>query len=374
MGYEIYLIFLTLTILSYGLGPVIFAFFTERVVSKRKLMLFSVVYTFLIWMAWVSVNYALNGDGKVESNTGPAFLWGIIFYWIAKKRMRSEGRIWERPRQEEPKGPATEEGLKALTHLSDKKEQANSNKIVPMKQDMNDSKPDEHTSSLVLLAQLRDECEAQKKQEEQDRRTEKKVFCGTMKAICFFLSAVCCILVFLYVNQILDNQKIEAELESMQQRVDDIAFIEGYLVRRVYTFKEIAEDAGAFNDNSVEGRLNQSKLYMETNYVCITKSGDNYHKEWCSYAQRSPQIISISAAIEQGYIPCSFCFNTEKSNESESSGGKLVKTGTPDYVFITESEEYYHMAGCKYSSINATRIFILDAIAQGYKPCSYCLP
>lgn len=173
---------------------------------------------------------------------------------------------------------------------------------------MNDSKPDEHISSLELLAQLRDECEAHKKQDEQDERSEKKVPYGVMKAICFFFFTVCCVLGFLYVDQMLDNEKIEAELEATQQRVDDISFVEGYLVRRVYTFKKIAEDAGAFNNNSLQGRLNQSKLYMETNYVCITRSGDSYHREWCSYAQRSPQIISISAAIEQGYIPCSYCY------------------------------------------------------------------
>lgn len=63
----------------------------------------------------------------------------------------------------------------------------------------------------------------------------------------------------------------------------------------------------------------------------------------------------------------------ENSIESETSGGKVVESGTPEYVFITKTGECYHRLGCKYVSDNATMIYILDAIAEGYKPCSYCL-
>lgn len=63
----------------------------------------------------------------------------------------------------------------------------------------------------------------------------------------------------------------------------------------------------------------------------------------------------------------------ENSIEQETSGGKIVKSGTPEYVFITKTGECYHRIGCKYVSDNATMIYILDAIAEGYKPCSYCL-
>lgn len=63
----------------------------------------------------------------------------------------------------------------------------------------------------------------------------------------------------------------------------------------------------------------------------------------------------------------------ENSIESETSGGKVVKSGSPEYVFITETGECYHLLGCKYVSDNATMIYILDAIAKGYRPCSYCL-
>lgn len=295
MGYEIYLISLTLTILSYGLGPVIFAFFTERVVSKRKLMLFSVVYTFLIWMAWVLVSYALIQDGIVETNTGSAFLWGIIFYWIAKKRMRSEGRIWERPRQEEPKGPATEEGLKALTHLSDKKEQANSNKIVPMKQDMNDSKPDEHTSSLELLAQLRDECEEKEEKNKNELSKKRspgialKVFCALLVVVCFSLGFIC-------FNLEMKIQEIEKSIEQKDKSIEDYQNKLNYLEDRAQYYMD-------------QNNLYAMELdFWESSAVIITETGSKYHTYGCQYVNYdSFMIYNVAAAVAYGYEPCSVC-------------------------------------------------------------------
>lgn len=64
----------------------------------------------------------------------------------------------------------------------------------------------------------------------------------------------------------------------------------------------------------------------------------------------------------------------DQYSESDTFSGNSEKMDVPDYVFITKSGECYHRAGCEYISISATEVYILDAIAQGYRPCSYCLP
>ena len=44
----------------------------------------------------------------------------------------------------------------------------------------------------------------------------------------------------------------------------------------------------------------------------------------------------------------------------------------PDTVFITDTGEKYHRAGCRYLSNSSREISLADAQAQGYLPCSQC--
>lgn len=41
--------------------------------------------------------------------------------------------------------------------------------------------------------------------------------------------------------------------------------------------------------------------------VYVTRTGERYHKEWCSYLRYSRFAISRSEAIQRGYTPCKRC-------------------------------------------------------------------
>lgn len=53
--------------------------------------------------------------------------------------------------------------------------------------------------------------------------------------------------------------------------------------------------------------------------------------------------------------------------------GKSV-TGSTRMVYITNTGEKYHAAGCRYLSQSKIAIQQKSAIAQGYGPCSVCKP
>ena len=53
--------------------------------------------------------------------------------------------------------------------------------------------------------------------------------------------------------------------------------------------------------------------------------------------------------------------------------GKSV-TGSTRTVYITNTGEKYHAAGCRYLSQSKIAIQQKNAIAQGYGPCSVCKP
>lgn len=59
------------------------------------------------------------------------------------------------------------------------------------------------------------------------------------------------------------------------------------------------------------------KLSAQT--VCITKSGEKYHKSSCKYLKYSKKEITLKKAIELGYKACSVCRPTQKSEELSST-------------------------------------------------------
>lgn len=272
---------LILTALSYGFGPMALAFFTKKKMKKSGLVVFCTIYTTVIYTVWAAVNYAASQGGYVEANATPALIWGFLFYFIAKKRMRGSARIIEKPKQKDLKGQGTEAGIKALTHLGDK----DSLKQAEAENEYNTE------SAVGLLEHLRDECE----DKSENKQTEVKKQSNGLKLFCFFLIVVCAILAICCVNQYQKINEIEESIAWLEAR-------ETSLQERVDYYKGIS---------------------------------DKYTKE--------------------------------------ETSGNLVKTGAPDYVFITKSGECYHMAGCKYITGSATRVSILTALAEGYRPCSYCL-
>lgn len=60
------------------------------------------------------------------------------------------------------------------------------------------------------------------------------------------------------------------------------------------------------------------------------------------------------------------------AGSSSGGGGTPAPSGTT--VYITNTGECYHAAGCRYLSHSCMAISLADAKAQGYRPCSVCRP
>jgi competence protein ComEC len=60
------------------------------------------------------------------------------------------------------------------------------------------------------------------------------------------------------------------------------------------------------------------------------------------------------------------------AGSSSGGGGTPAPSGTT--VYITNTGECYHAAGCRYLSHSCIPISLTDAKAQGYRPCSVCRP
>lgn len=98
-----------------------------------------------------------------------------------------------------------------------------------------------------------------------------------------------------------------------------------------------------------------------TNTVCYTNNLTmNFHTKDCGFLNDTPAVMSLLDAIESGYINCPEC------NENF----KL----TPISCYITEYGECFHNKNCHYiADSNTIAISTLDAIKEGYAPCSYCI-
>lgn len=80
--------------------------------------------------------------------------------------------------------------------------------------------------------------------------------------------------------------------------------------------------------------------------------------------------VAVTAA---GVVTWTFSRSSSPVTSAGSSGTpKPSPSGTT--VYITNTGECYHRAGCRYLSHSCIPISLADAKAQGYRPCSVCKP
>ena len=75
---------LIITLVFYGAGPMLLAKKRKGLISKGRLKLFSVIYTFLVWVLIFCLFNALVLGEQVSSGA-PAVLWGVVFYRSEEK-------------------------------------------------------------------------------------------------------------------------------------------------------------------------------------------------------------------------------------------------------------------------------------------------
>ena len=83
-GVEI-IISLVLTGTLYSAGPLVFSFKRKKAITKGRLIAFCSFYTICIFFVFNLFRLAI-GD-PFSTNVNPACTWGLIMYFLAKKRL-----------------------------------------------------------------------------------------------------------------------------------------------------------------------------------------------------------------------------------------------------------------------------------------------
>jgi len=126
----------------------------------------------------------------------------------------------------------------------------------------------------------------------------------------------------------------------------------------------------------------------------ITKTGTKYHRDGCRYLSKSKIPTTLANATAQGYTPCSVCnppvsnFAPQPVNQQspvargrapppaavQSESFQAPAAQSAGTVYVTNTGEKYHRAGCRYLSKSSIPMSLDDAQASGYTPCSVCRP
>lgn len=94
----------------------------------------------------------------------------------------------------------------------------------------------------------------------------------------------------------LEEQKktLEEEKQQLNSKIEE-------LNKKIYTSSP--------SNSAVTKKATSNTPVQNTNSetVYITKTGNKYHKSWCSYLRKSKIAISLDNAKSQGYTACSRC-------------------------------------------------------------------
>ena len=170
-------------------------------------------------------------------------------------------------------------------------------------------------SSLDLLAQLRDEVEAEQTKAQLPQNKNRKfitVFGYVLASLFLVVLVVIFSVGYNYIKETAEDvRSLEEELKLETNR------------------REIAEDSRDRYRNAY--RKMQSDLKPEYDfyheYACIvTKAGEKYHRYGCSHlSYDSFWIYNVAAAESRGYEPCSDCWdNTRKTLDGLTAEERIL--------------------------------------------------
>jgi len=111
-------------------------------------------------------------------------------------------------------------------------------------------------------------------------------------------------------------------------------------------------------ENSI-GDLTQLAPPRPDAKVYVTPSTMEYHLALCPNLTADKEVMILSEAIEQGYIPCEYCFPPPEEPKVEM-------------VYIVDNDTHYHLALCRHLDETKSAIPKSEAIEQGYTPCPDC--
>lgn len=346
-----WIIAMAITIFSYGLGPVILSYFTKVEMTKGKLMLFSFVYTFLILVFWGILNFSLLGILTV--NAGAAIWWGVVFYFLSKKRMLKVGRLLSAP-----KGKYTEDSVNKLIHLGDKEIQKSTEidfekkfpEVIELKSQL--------SSILASQRKIDDETEKMRDAISQVKREDIDEAFRSGKV------------------SVADYNKLISDYELWESFVYNYPSVKSSNDKMVKDIEEKIEklrgeynkEKGVISDkqNSNEQRVGKKREEKKE------RKGAPY---WAVAILVMLCIVLGLTCVGIWYGMNQTLKDAKAETESLRERYNGTETGTNGLlVYVTEHGEKYHSIICQYAVGNSEGIPIDDAIAQGYEPCSVCNP
>ncbi|MGN0482110.1 MAG: hypothetical protein ACI4HI_01020 [Lachnospiraceae bacterium] len=150
-----------------------------------------------------------------------------------------------------------------------------------------------------------------------------------------------------------------AQAEELQEKVD-----------------ELSEKYESEKKTTTELKSKNKKL--KTKIDKLNASYDNLNTQYASLQASNEQLQQqADAVVRAAAAPAadSGGNETETAAAGDSGGNETAEaTPTAAEVYVTNTGEKYHRAGCSYLRQSQIPISKDDAIAQGYTPCSRCNP
>lgn len=270
------------TLLLYGTFPMVFASVRKKPITKRRFALICIVATVAIWLAWQAVK---SGTGGKVGNSGPASLWGIIFYEVAKRKLSRRGILCD--------------------VMPSKKEKA--------------AKPEE-TEYAVDPSFVQTEIpffDQEKQKETQTEETRvyspldppekhKKRYAPLWLTIC--LSVTCLALVSSCVFLYAQIEKLNTENQELSTALATSASKYSSLNGDYLTLRSDYKKLEASYTHAVD-RINETiKWFCRVGF--ISKNSNHYHSYWCDEFQGTVEFWAHNVEYCEylGYSPCPHCW------------------------------------------------------------------
>lgn len=301
---------LTITLLVYGAGPLLFAKFRKRQISKGKLKAFCFLYTLLAWFLVFCVLKVFAFGGKV-SNAAPAVLWGSVFYSMARNNLIAKNLFCEQPA---PKGnlPAEpkDEQCEATTEAA---EDTVAEEITVEKRDnFSTIEPSPETEAPPITQAPQEEKRIYSPLDAPDKKSQHRntvILSVVGIVLCVAIGASGWIAAYSANEQ---NVALRAELDTAQKKIDTLWKQKTTLRETIEKLEAEIEDLEYWKDVMGDAIDNTSPAAytLRTSIGFIVEGSGYYHKYDCNLYQEADTYWAhnIEYCEYLGYPPCPRCW------------------------------------------------------------------
>lgn len=284
-----------ITILSYGAGPIVLAYVWKRPISKRGLVIFCAVYSVIIFSIFTAIRAFA---GMSTSSATPAFIWGILFYWVSYRHLKNSGRLHSHNNALKiPRSPLPAENMDVDC----------SQPITPAEPQISSHIVNSLYSSGVepsVCSATVQSATAITSFPEKSRSVKiKSIICAPL-FWCFLFSVSISIALGVHTYSLSSSLNIaSAEIDSLSAKNEQLN----------EELSVTAHQLEASNKIGNKYSVLYNQIYPEYKFwhdyaVIVTTTGSKYHTYSCPHVKDRPfYILNVENAISQGYTPCLDC-------------------------------------------------------------------